>query len=69
MMHVMDIVAYMMHVVIYMMPVMDIVIYMQVCLFWEFLDVKNRKKIKKLGQFVVRRGAGAQQSELKWLPE
>jgi hypothetical protein len=30
---------------------------------------QKQKKIKKLGQFVVRRGAGAQQSELKWLPE
>jgi hypothetical protein len=32
----------------------------------EFLDVKNRKK---LGQFVVRRGAGAWQIDLKGLPE
>jgi hypothetical protein len=37
--------------------------------FWEFLDVKNRKKIKKFGQFVVRRGAGAWKIDLKGLPE
>jgi hypothetical protein len=28
--------------------VMDIVIYMSCICFWEFLDVKNRKKIKKI---------------------
>jgi hypothetical protein len=62
----MDIVTYMMHVVIYMMPVKDIVIYIcHVYGFWEFLDVKNRKKYKKLDQFAVRRGAGAQQIDQK----
>jgi hypothetical protein len=70
MMPVMDIVTYMMHVVIYMMSVMDIVIYIcHVYGFGEFLDVKNRKKRKKLGQFVVRRGAGARQIDQKGLPE
>jgi C4-dicarboxylate transporter len=69
MMPVMDIVTYMMHIVIYMMSVMDIVIYMSCIWFLEFLDVKNRKKIKKFGQFAVRRGAGARQIDLKGLPE
>jgi hypothetical protein len=36
--------------------------------FLEFLGVENRKN-KKLGQFVVRRGAGARQIDLKWLQE
>jgi hypothetical protein len=31
--------------------------------------VKNRKKNKKFGQFVVRRGAGARQIDQKGLPE
>jgi hypothetical protein len=69
MMPVMDIVTYMMHVVIYMMHVMDIVIYMSCICFLGILDVKNRKKIKKLGPFAVRRGAGARQIDLKWMPE
>jgi hypothetical protein len=30
---------------------------------------EKQKKIKKLGQFAVRRGAGARQIDLKWLPE
>jgi hypothetical protein len=38
-------------------------------IFLEFFDVKNRKKIKKIGQFAVRRGAGARQIDLKQLPE
>jgi hypothetical protein len=70
MMPVIDIVTYMMHVVIYMMLVMDIVIYIcHVYGFWEFLNVKTEKKIKTFGQFAVRRGAGAQQIDLKGLPE
>jgi hypothetical protein len=37
-----------------------------VYVFWDFLDVKTGKK---LGQFVVRRGAGARQIDPKWLPQ
>jgi hypothetical protein len=43
-------------------------IYVKFVFFGNFWTSKT-EKIKKLGQFVVRRGAGAQQSELKWLPE
>jgi hypothetical protein len=59
MMPVMDIVTYM----------MDIVIYMSCICFWEFLDVKNKKKYKKLGQFAVRRRVGARQIDPKWQPQ
>jgi hypothetical protein len=69
MMHVMDIVTYMMHVVIYMMPVMDIMIYMSCMWFWGIFGREKQKKIKNFGQFVVRRGAGARQIDLKGLPE
>jgi ABC-type protease/lipase transport system fused ATPase/permease subunit len=69
MMPVMDIVTYMMHVVIYMMPVMDIVIYMSCIWFSGIFGREKQKKIKKIGQFVVRRGAGARQIDLKGLPE
>jgi hypothetical protein len=69
MMPVMDIVTYMMHVVIYMMPVMDIVIYMSCIWFLGIFGREKQKKIKKFGQFVVRRGAGARQIDQKGLPE
>jgi hypothetical protein len=69
MMPVMDIVTYMMHVVIYMMHVMDIVIYMSSIWFLGIFGREKQKKIKKLGQFAVRRGAGARQIDLKRLPE
>jgi hypothetical protein len=69
MMHVMDIVTYMMHVVIYMMFVMDIVIYMSCIWFLGIFGREKQKKNKKLGQFVVCRGAGARQIDLKRLPE
>jgi hypothetical protein len=59
----------MMHVVIYMMHVMDIVIYMSCIWFLGIFGRENQKKIKKLGQFAVRRGAGARQIDLKRLPE
>jgi hypothetical protein len=69
MMSVMDIVTYMMHVLIYMMPVMDIVIYMSCISFLGIFGREKQKKIKKIGQFAVRRGAGARQIDLKGLPE
>jgi hypothetical protein len=69
MMSVMDIVTYMMHVVIYMMPVMDIVIYMPCIWFLGIFGRETEKKIKNIGQFAVRRGAGARQIDLKRLPE
>jgi hypothetical protein len=69
MMPVMDIVTYMMHVVIYMMPVMDIVIYMSCIWFLGIFGREKQKKNKKFAPFAVRRGAGAQQIDLKGLPE
>jgi hypothetical protein len=69
MMPVMDIVTYMMHVVIYMMLVMDTVIYMS-CICFLRIFGREKQKIKiKIGQFAVRRGAGARQIDLKGLPE
>jgi hypothetical protein len=37
--------------------------------FLGIFERENRKKIKTFGQFAVRRGAGAQQIDLKGLPE
>jgi hypothetical protein len=48
---------------------MDIVIYMSCIWFFGIFGCEKRKKIKQLGQFVVRRGAGARQIDLKRLPE
>jgi hypothetical protein len=59
----------MMHVAIYMMLVMDIVIYMSCICFFGISGLENRKKSKKLGQFAVRRKAGAQQIYPKCLPQ
>jgi ABC-type protease/lipase transport system fused ATPase/permease subunit len=69
MMPVMDIVTYMMHVVIYMMSVMDIVIYMSCIWFLGIFRREKQKKNKKIGQFAVRRGAGAREIDQKGLSE
>jgi hypothetical protein len=52
-----------------MMFVMDIVIYMSCIWFLGIFGREKQKKNKKLGQFVVCRGAGARQIDLKRLPE
>jgi hypothetical protein len=51
------------------MTVMDIVIYISCICFLGIFGREKLKKIKKLGQFAVRRGAGTRQIDLKWLPE
>jgi hypothetical protein len=52
-----------------MMPVMDIVIYMSCIWFLGIFGREKQKKIKKFGQFAVRRGAGARKIDQKGLPE
>jgi hypothetical protein len=52
-----------------MMHVMDIVIYMSCIWFLGIFGREKQKKIKKFGQFAVRRGAGTRQIDLKGLPE
>jgi hypothetical protein len=48
---------------------MNIVIYMSCIWFLGIFGREKQKKIKKIGQFAVRRGAGAWQIDLNGLPE
>jgi hypothetical protein len=52
-----------------MMPVMDIVIYMSCIWFLGIFGREKQKNKNKIGQFVVRCGAGARQIDLKRLSE